>query len=115
MARRIPCAELVAAGYVNKVISVAPRAGVAAGSREAETDSEAFLAAVMDEVRDRLAGDHLVGDSLLGIKALLRGPETDALDRQNVAEVFAGLDRFVSGVPAEEFRKVASGQKRHKL
>jgi peroxisomal 3,2-trans-enoyl-CoA isomerase len=32
-----------------------------------------------------------------------------------VAEVFAGLDRFVSGVPQEEFSKIANGTKRHKL
>ena len=114
MARRIPCDELVAAGYVNKVIE--PHAGneKMRGTREAEADSDAFLAAVMDEVRDKL-GDHLVGDSLLGIKALLRAPENEVLERQNVAEVFAGLDRFVSGVPAEEFRKIATGQKKHKL
>jgi len=30
-------------------------------------------------------------------------------------EVFAGLERFVKGVPQEEFRKVASGEKKHKL
>jgi peroxisomal 3,2-trans-enoyl-CoA isomerase len=32
-----------------------------------------------------------------------------------VAEVFGGLDRFVSGVPQEQFRKIASGEKKHKL
>jgi hypothetical protein len=25
------------------------------------------------------------------------------------------LDRFVSGVPQEQFRKIASGEKKHKL
>lgn len=30
-------------------------------------------------------------------------------------EVFGGLERFMSGVPQEEFRKIASGEKKHKL
>ncbi|KAI0017338.1 ClpP/crotonase [Xylariomycetidae sp. FL0641] len=100
MSRRIPCDELLAVGFVNKVFPAAT--------------SDAFLAAVRTELDDRL-GDHLIGDSLTGIKALIRRPEREILDRQNVAEVFAGLDRFVSGVPQEEFFKIATGQKRHKL
>ncbi|RYO76361.1 hypothetical protein DL766_006676 [Monosporascus sp. MC13-8B] len=103
MSRRIPCEELVAAGYVNKVFD--------AGNPE---DSDAFLRLVMREVDERL-GDHLIGDSLVGIKALIRRPEIEVLERQNVAEVFAGLDRFVKGVPQEEFNKIATGRKRHNL
>jgi hypothetical protein len=57
----------------------------------------------------------LIGDSLLGIKRLVRGADDDKLDLQNVHEVFAGLDRFMTGVPQEEFRKLATGEKRHKL
>ncbi|KAI0603150.1 3,2-trans-enoyl-CoA isomerase [Biscogniauxia sp. FL1348] len=101
--RRIPCHELVAAGFVNRVFG-----------NDDDDDDKAFLARVMQEVRERL-GDHVNGDSLLGIKALVRAPELDVLDRQNVAEVFAGLERFVSGVPQEEFLKIATGKKRHKL
>ena len=37
------------------------------------------------------------------------------MDAQNVAEVFEGLERFVAGIPQEEFRKIASHEKRHKL
>jgi peroxisomal 3,2-trans-enoyl-CoA isomerase len=29
--------------------------------------------------------------------------------------VFGGLARFLKGVPQEDFRKVASGEKKHKL
>jgi peroxisomal 3,2-trans-enoyl-CoA isomerase len=32
-----------------------------------------------------------------------------------VEEVFAGMKRFLKGVPQEEFRKIASGEKKHKL
>ena len=32
-----------------------------------------------------------------------------------MAEVFGGLERFAPGIPQEKFRKLASGEKRHKL
>ncbi|KXX76447.1 3,2-trans-enoyl-CoA isomerase [Madurella mycetomatis] len=103
MSKRITSEELLAAGFVNKVFAECGKG-----------EDEKFKALVMKEIDERL-GDHLVGDSLLGIKALIRRPEKDALDAQNVAEVFAGLDRFVSRVPQGEFLKIATGKKRHKL
>lgn len=102
MSKRISCDELVQTGFVNKVIDV--------GSK----DSPEFLAQVLREVDDRL-GDHLNSESLIKIKALIRKPDMDALDRQGVEEVFGGLGRFMKGVPQEEFRKIASGEKKHKL
>ncbi|KAF2647445.1 ClpP/crotonase [Lophiostoma macrostomum CBS 122681] len=102
MSKRISCEELVHTGFVNKVIDV--------GSK----DSPKFLEEVLKEVNDRL-GDHLNSDSLIKIKALIRKPEMDALDRQGVQEVMGGLSRFLAGVPQEEFKKIASGEKKHKL
>ncbi|EMR68659.1 putative peroxisomal -enoyl- isomerase protein [Eutypa lata UCREL1] len=124
MSRRIACDELARVGFVNKVLdpagagagagSSAGGSGSGSGSGGGGDYSERFLALVLREVDDRL-GSHLNGESLTGIKALLRRPEIEVLERQNVAEVFAGLDRFVKGVPQEEFRKIATGEKRHKL
>jgi peroxisomal 3,2-trans-enoyl-CoA isomerase len=105
MSKRITCDELVAAGFVNKVIA-AP-----SGNKE---DSDGFLKKVLEEVEDRL-GTHLNQSSLLGIKELVRRPERELLDRQNGYEAFAGLERFMAGYPQEEFRKLASGEKKHKL
>lgn len=107
MSRRIPCGELVAAGFVNKVFDVGNSSTWAQGE-------DRFRAAVLKEIDERL-GEHLVGESLLGIKKLIRRPERDVMEAQNVAEVFAGLDRFVTGVPQEQFAAIASGKKRHKL
>jgi peroxisomal 3,2-trans-enoyl-CoA isomerase len=101
MSKRITCDELVATGFVNKVFDVKGSEG-------------AFMEAVTQEVHERL-GDHLNSASLIKIKALIRGPERAALDRQGVEEVMGGLERFVSGVPQEEFRRIASGEKKHKL
>ena len=101
MSKRITCEELVHVGFVNKVFDTGK-------------DNEKFLAKVLTEVDDRL-GNHLNSDSMVKIKALIRRPERDILDRQGVEEVFGGLERFMAGIPQEEFRKLASGEKKHKL
>lgn len=105
MSRRIMCEDLVSTGFVNKVIE-AP-----SGKKD---DSDGFLKRVLEEVEERL-GTHLNQSSLLKIKELVRRPEREILDRQNGLEAFMGLERFLSGVPQEEFRKLASGEKKHKL
>ena len=102
MSKRITSAELKHAGFVNEIFEVA------------RGDDAKFRELVLREVDERL-GAHLNGESLIGIKKLIRRPEMDIGDVQNVREVFAGLERFVKGVPQEEFRKIASGEKRHKL
>jgi peroxisomal 3,2-trans-enoyl-CoA isomerase len=102
MSKRISAVELERCGFVNAIFDVA------------KGEDDKFRGMVMAEIDERL-GEHLNGDSLLGIKKLMRKPEMDILDAQNAREVFAGLDRFVKGVPQEEFRRIASGEKRHKL
>lgn len=101
MSKKITAEEMVQAGFVNKII-------------DAQGDGARFREAVLEEIEDRL-GSHLNQDSLLKIKALIQKPEREVLDRQNVEEVFGGLERFNAGIPQEEFRKLASGEKKHKL
>ncbi len=102
MSKRITAEELLQVGFVNKIFDCG------------KGEDEKFRQLVFEEIDNRL-GDHLIGDSLTKIKALIRKPDRDVLDTQGVAEVFAGLERFKSGIPQEEFRKLASGEKRHKL
>ena len=102
LSKRISAQELVAAGFVNKIFQTG------------KGEQEKFLDLVIEEVKESF-GDHLNDDSLLKVKALIRKPERAVMDAQTVAEVFGGLDRFVAGVPQEEFRRVASGEKKHKL
>lgn len=102
MSKRITCEELVQCGFVNKVFDTKPN------------EQPKFLELVLQEIQDRL-GDHLVNDSLTKIKALIQRPEREILDGQGVHEVFGGLERFMAGIPQEEFRKIGSGEKRHKL
>ena len=103
MSKRLGCEELVAAGFVNKVF-----ADVQPG------EDAKFRAAVLREVEERL-GEHLNADSLLEIKAMIRGSDRRRQDAQLVDEVLGGLGRFAKGVPQEEFRKIGSREKRHKL
>ena len=102
MSKRITAEEMLQVGFVNKIFHLA------------KDEQGRFLSEVLKEVGERL-GDHLNSDSLVKVKALIRKPERDIMDAQNVAEVFGGLDRFTAGIPQEEFRKIASGEKRHKL
>jgi peroxisomal 3,2-trans-enoyl-CoA isomerase len=79
-----------------------------------QNDTAGFLKQVLDEVEDRL-GEHLNQDSLFKIKELIRKPYLDRFESQGVLEVSEGMQRFVAGSPQEEFRKIATGQKKHKL
>lgn len=97
MSRKVGADDLKACGYANEIFPV-----------------DGFRERVLREVDDKL-GEHLVGDSLLGIKKLIRGPEIDELDRQNVAECFDGVEKLMKGIPQAEFAKIARGEKRHKL
>ncbi|KAE8139949.1 ClpP/crotonase-like domain-containing protein [Aspergillus pseudotamarii] len=99
--RRIPVEELQQVGFVNQVL-------------DAGGDEEKFKEMVLSEIRSRF-GDHLVGSSVLEIKRLLREPGDREFSAQAVQEVFGGLRKFVDGVPQAEFKKIATGQKRHKL
>lgn len=105
MSKRIPIDDLVSTGYVNKVLKAD------SGRRD---DSDGFLKAVLEEVDERL-GLHLNQDSMVKIKSLIRRPEREILDKQNTHEVFMGMQRFLDGIPQQEFMKIASGQKKHKL
>ncbi|KAL8646425.1 MAG: hypothetical protein Q9210_006152 [Variospora velana] len=102
MSKRIMADEMLATGFVNKIFPVEKGA------------EETFLPQVLQEVKERL-GDHLNSESLIKVKELIRKPERERMDGQTVAEVLGGLERFASGVPQEEFRKIASGEKKHKL
>ncbi|MCJ1395778.1 hypothetical protein MMC18_008664 [Xylographa bjoerkii] len=102
MSKRITSEDMLATGFVNKVFQTR------------KDEDEKFFSMVMNEVEERL-GPHLNNESLIRIKALIRKPEREVMDGQGVLEVFEGLERWVAGVPQEEFRKIASGEKKHKL
>lgn len=97
LSKRIGAKELLRSGFVHQILA-------------AEDFHEQVLAKVLSDF-----GDHLNSDSLLQIKALIRRPAREMNDRVNVEEVMGGLARFEAGIPQEEFRKLSSGEKKHKL
>ena len=108
MSKRITSEEMLQVGFINKIFNDV------GGGGDAGEVQERFLAKVVEEVGERL-GEHLNAESLVRVKAIIRKPEREMMDGQTVAEVMGGLERFAEGVPQEEFRKIASGEKRHKL
>jgi peroxisomal 3,2-trans-enoyl-CoA isomerase len=102
MSKRLSSEELLQTGYINKIFNFG------------KNESDKFLAAVLNEINERM-GNHLNADSMVKVKALIRAPYKEKLDAQGVLEVFGGMQRFMLGIPQEEFRKIASGQKKHKL
>ncbi|OBT71136.1 hypothetical protein VF21_09556 [Pseudogymnoascus sp. 05NY08] len=101
MSKRMSAAELLQCGFVNQIF-------------DTEGSVEKFVNVVTKEVEDRF-GDHLNGDSLVKIKALIKGPERDTMDGQVLKEILGGVERMMSGAPQVEFAKMASGQKKHRL
>ena len=102
LSKRISSEELFATGFVNKIIQTG------------KDEDAKFLKLVLEEIEERL-GPHLNSGSLLKVKELIRKPMRTSYDAQAVHEVMGGLERFAAGIPQEEFRKIASGEKRHKL
>lgn len=97
LSRKISSADLLQCGFANRIFP-----------------DEGFHEAVMAKVKDDFGG-HLINDSIFGIKKLIREPFHREMHNTNVTEVYAGMARFLSGVPQGEFMKMASGEKRHKL
>ncbi|KAA8913106.1 ClpP/crotonase-like domain-containing protein [Sphaerosporella brunnea] len=97
LSRRIPCEELVQCGFVNQVF-----------------EREGFEQKVRAFVEETF-GDHLNHESMLNIKKLIREGWERELEATNVREAVGGVERFLKGIPQQEFAKIASGQKKHKL
>lgn len=99
MSKKIPCEELVACGFINKVINLP------SGSNE-----NAFVEEVVKEVNKSI-GSHLNQSSLLKIKEMICQPDRDVLDRTINSEAYVALERCLAGAPQEQFRKIAQREK----
>lgn len=78
LSKRITAPELVECGFVNKIFP-----------------TEGFRERVLEFVED-VMGDHLNHGSMLGVKRLIRQAFEDDLEKTNVREAFAGLERWVA-------------------
>ena len=48
-------------------------------------------------------GDNLIHGSMLGVKKLMRDGMRRDFESATLREAFAGVDKFLSGIPLEEF------------
>jgi len=85
LSKRIPAADLVACGFINKVFP-----------------EEGFRERVLEFVNDAM-GDNLIHGSMLGVKKLMRDGMRRDFESATLREAFAGVDKFLSGIPLEEF------------
>lgn len=74
---------------------------------------EEFNQSVQKTIEERLY--HLNPESLAGIKQIIRSTQIQDITTTNQDEVIGGITMFTKGYPQQEFLKMASKQKRHKL
>ncbi|KAF3906450.1 hypothetical protein ABW20_dc0105805 [Dactylellina cionopaga] len=86
--KKITADRLFAAGFVNKIFD--------------EKDSDKFNEAVLKHLQSEL-GDHLNQESIVLIKKLVRDAYMKGFEEANVLEIAGGVERFMKGVPQEEF------------
>jgi len=105
MSKRISCDELLACGFVNKIINPSPSAR---GADEA-LNGATFLEQVLNEVEKDL-GSQLCDSSLLDIKAQFCRQESDSLDGAVVKEAYTAVERILAGVPQAQLKKSAKNR-----
>ncbi|KAL8279210.1 hypothetical protein RQP46_008466 [Phenoliferia psychrophenolica] len=98
MGKRLGAPELLATGFFNHLFP--------------QSSDTVFMRSVVTYLHEQFAdNDH---DAMLVTKRLIKATLPDP-DPSNIREVFAGAERFVTGVPQAEFAKMAAKTKRHKL
>ncbi len=104
MGKRISSAELLACGFVNKIIPTSSPSDGANGAAEAS-----FLGQVLAEV-ERSLSSQLNDASLLDIKEQFCRDERDSLDRTAVKEAYAAAERILAGVPREQLKRISKAK-----
>jgi len=98
LGKKLGANELHATGFINKIFPNQPQ--------------EAFISSVLTYIQDKFS--ELDTDAALATKQLIKANLPDP-DSANVREIIAGADRFATGRPEEQFRRLANKEKRHKL
>ena len=108
MGKRIGAQEMLDCHFVNKIMP--------ASSAHGRSVAENFLSQVLQDVEENLTAGHGAGGSLLKIKELIRSKnEEKMMDLHNLAEVLAGLDGLVQGIPQRQMTEKLLGSKKSKL
>lgn len=93
--------ELHQLGFINKLYD----------SKKYSTED--FNSEIQKLIAEKMG--HLHPESLVITKELMRKPVARSYAEANALEVVAGTDQFAKGVPQERFRKLKTGELKHKL
>lgn len=105
MSRRIPSNELLACGFVNKIIKPTSSA-----SDEDEASSAEFLEKVLKELEKDL-GSHLNDSSLLDIKEQFCRDDRNTFGHVTMQEAYMAVEKITAGIPQEQMKKMAKRAK----
>jgi peroxisomal 3,2-trans-enoyl-CoA isomerase len=96
MSEALSCEDLKTAQFVTKVFQ-----------------KEGFAEATLKHIEGLLIDKNV--ESMHIAKAFMQETLKDQLEKMNTKEVFAAVERFKDGIPQQQFMRLASKDKKHKL
>lgn len=104
MSKRIPSDDLLACGFVNKILQP-----LSQGSN-AGADPLEFLKQVLKEL-DKDLGSHLSDSSLLSIKQQFFQDDRRTYEQTSVQEAYTAVEKMCAGVPQKQMQRIAAAKK----
>ncbi|KAK1250419.1 hypothetical protein MKX08_010422 [Trichoderma sp. CBMAI-0020] len=105
MSKRIPSDELLACGFVNKILQP-----LSHGSNADGADPLEFLKQVVKEL-DKNLGSHLSDSSLLSIKQQFFQDDRRTYEHTSVQEAYMAVEKMCAGVPQKQMQRIAAVKK----
>ncbi|KAM0520023.1 hypothetical protein ACHAPE_003296 [Trichoderma viride] len=105
MSKRIPSNELLACGFVNKILQP-----LSHGSNAGGADPLEFLKQVLKEL-DKDLGSHLSDSSLLSIKQQFFQDDRRTYEHTSVQEAYTAVEKMCAGVPQKQMQRLAAAKK----
>lgn len=105
MSKRIQSDELLACGFVNKILQP-----LSHGSTADRADPLEFLKQVLKEL-DKDLGSHLSDSSLLSIKQQFFQNDRRTYEHTTVQEAYTAVEKMCAGVPQKQMQRIAAAKK----
>ncbi|KAL7927726.1 putative peroxisomal d3,d2-enoyl-CoA isomerase [Trichoderma austrokoningii] len=102
MSKRIPSDELLACGFVNKILQPL--------SQGPNDDPLEFSKQVLKEINKDL-GSHLSDSSLLSIKQQFFQDDRRTYEHTSVQEAYTAVEKMCAGVPQKQMQRIAAAKK----
>ncbi|PTB46901.1 uncharacterized protein TrAFT101_003661 [Trichoderma asperellum] len=105
MSKRIPSDELLACGFVNKILQP-----LSHGSKASGADPSEFLQQVLKEL-DKDLGSHLSDSSLVDIKTQFFQDDRRTYEHTTVQEAYTAVEKMCAGIPQKQMQRIAAARK----